>query len=123
MENLSKYMVSKKTEHVMDSVRSLSETIPVSGFYEIGAKLRFSLNNLDYDINEFMSQANISKLKAAIKAKTKIEECEDYLKMAKNMRYANTDEILEELKELKSWLFLEAEIIRSKKEMSEFMEA
>lgn len=122
MEYISKNNVAKKTELIMDSVKSLSENLPISSFYQIAFRLRLSLNNLENDIQDYLNKQRIEKLRAGIKARAKIDECEDYLKLAKNMRYANTDDILRELEELKSWLFLEAEISKSKNRINNYPE-
>lgn len=123
MKALSKNLISKKAENIINSVNNISDKIPQKGFYELGNRLRFSLKEINNDIEEFYNQKKTAKLIAGIKAKSKIDECESYLKLINTMRYADTKEVINELEELKKWLVLEAEISRNKREISEYIEA
>jgi len=98
----------EKTENLVSSVFDLSKDIPAGDLYALGDRIRYSIQGLSSDVAAFYSKFRIDRIKAGIKAQAKLSECEDYLKMAKSMRYANTDEIVIELKELKKWLKLEA---------------
>ncbi len=115
MNNITENIVKDKTRNIINSVNTLSDKIPVNLIYGIAPGLRSSLRNLDEDIKEYLDKREMEKIKAGIKARTKIDECENYLQMAKNMRIAETDDIISELEELKKWLFLEAEASRTKK--------
>lgn len=98
----------EKTENLVSSVFDLSKDIPAGDLYALGDRIRYSIQGLSSDVAAFYSKFRIDRIKAGIKAQAKLSECEDYLKMAKSLRYANTDEIVIELRELKKWLKLEA---------------
>jgi conjugal transfer/entry exclusion protein len=115
MENLSKNIVSQKTRHIIQSVNSLSDRMQMKSFFGIAPGLKHSLKNIDNDINNYLDEQAIAKIKAGIKVKAKIDDCENYLYKAKTMRISDADDIIAELDELKTWLFIEAEIARSNK--------
>ena len=108
MRKVKSVRMYEKTEKLVSSVYDFSQDIPAGDLYALGDRIRYSIRGLSGDVAAFYSKFRIDRIKAGIKAQSKISECEDYLKMAKSLRYADTDNIVGELKELKKWLKLEA---------------
>lgn len=123
MKTLTKNMLSKKAENIIDSINNISNRIPQKGFYELGNRLKLSMNEINHDLEAIYNQNKTAKLLAGIKAKSKIDECESYLKLINTMKYADTNEVISELEDLKKWLMLEAELSKSKRQISEYTEA
>lgn len=115
MQNLSKNIVSQKAKHIIQSVESLSDNMQMHSILGIAPGLKHSLKNIDADISSYLDNQEIAKLKAGIKVRAKIDDCKNYLYQAKNMRISDADDIIKELDELKTWLFIEAEIAKSNK--------
>ena len=108
MRKVKSVRMYEKTEKLVSSVFDLSQDIPAGDLYALGDRIRYSIHGLSGDVAAFYSKFRIDSIKAGIKAQSKISECEDYLKMAKSLRYDVSDDVVNELAELKKWLKLEA---------------
>jgi four helix bundle protein len=90
--------VWKEADKLVESVVSFSDSLPKSELYELKSRLKMSVVNVPPTIEEgFLKTKKVDKIRNWIKANGILEECRDYLKMVEDLKYADTDDIMQQL--------------------------
>lgn len=99
MEMDSTYIniVRKQATDLIESVHSFSNAIPDEKIYELRLRLIKSASEFPEIIERTFSNEE-NKLRNVIKANVKLGEINDYLKLADELKYSNSDDLIEKVR-------------------------
>lgn len=91
----------KKAQELVESVVVISEKLPTSDLYMLKDRLKESVSHLTKNIEKsFKQEKKIDQLRAYITTNGNLAECKDYLELIKQLKYADTDKVLDKIDEV-----------------------
>lgn len=91
----------EKTDKLVESVVSLSDSLPINALEDLKIRLRHCVNSVQPNLKAGLNHPRrVEKIRYWIKANVCLEECRDYLNMVKALKYGETEAILEKIDEL-----------------------
>lgn len=95
----------KKALELVESVVSLTESLPQHDLYMISTRLCESIDELPRSIIESFEQTRkIDQIRSYISTNGKLAEAKDYLELVQKLKYADTGSVLQQLNEVKRML-------------------
>jgi four helix bundle protein len=98
-------IVCAKTDELVQSIVSLSNTLPDSELYDLRTRLKNSVTSVLPNLEEgFRNNQRVERIRHWIRATSHLEECRDYLNLVESLRYGKTSHLLDKINEISDLL-------------------